>query len=92
MYNKIKTIKEKWKTELQYQYDGELEIDYLQDDFFTEDEQKLGCNKTGWYVCVYKDNGNNTSNITILTEFGCIGTDYNNIKNVVEKLGIPICV
>ena len=77
MLEKLKEIKEKWENELLNIYGGELEINFLDGNY---------------YACVFHNEpkGECDSWLERIREFDCLGNNVI-IEEECHKLGIPVC-
>lgn len=77
MLEKLNQIKARWKSELSTIYGGELEINYLEGNY---------------YACAFHNEpkGEYDSWIEEIKEFKCLGNDES-IETECRKLGIPVC-
>lgn len=77
MLEKLKEIITRWESELSAIYGGELEIDFLDGNY---------------YACAFHNEpkGKCDSWIEKLKEFDCLGNDEN-IEMECHKLDIPVC-
>lgn len=77
MLEKLKEIKARWENELSAIYGGELEVNYLDGNY---------------YVCSFhnKPKDEYDSWIEELREFDCLGNDES-IEAECHKLDIPVC-
>lgn len=77
MLEKLKEIKTRWESELSVIYGGELEINFLDGNYYAcafHNEPKNGCDS--W--------------IEKIKEFDCLGNDES-IECECHKSGIPVC-
>lgn len=77
MLEKLREIKNRWENELSSIYGGELEIDYLDGQY---------------YACAFHNEakGEYDSWVEQIKEFGCFGNDKS-IEVECKKLEIPVC-
>ena len=77
MYERLKAIKIEWEDTLFALYGGELEINFIDGNY---------------YACAFhtEPKGEYDSWIEKIKEFDCLGNDEN-IERECHKLGIPVC-